>query len=113
MLKKGEISIGIDKDSTLSYGKSNTTRRVIDILFDEMNIFIVEQRNKKIYYRSKDEYKAKFKSSPDLMDAISYRAVFELDTRERKQPAPVVADDAYDGLYRNQGGGWYSVGLNW
>ncbi len=96
MLKKGEISFGVDKALVIPYGKGNQTRKLIDVLFDEMNVFITEKRNKKTYYRSKDEYKSKFKSSPDLMDALSYRAIFELDTRERKQPSPQVADDAYD-----------------
>lgn len=106
MMKKCEISFGVDKDLVIPYGKDNQTRRLIDVLFDEMNVFITEKRNKKIYYRSKDEYKSKFKSSPDLMDAISYRAVFELDTRERKQPKPQVPDNAYDGLYNGYHRGW-------
>lgn len=100
LMKSGDISISLPKDTLLQYGKKNQTRKVVDILFDEMNIFTTLKRNKKIYYRSKDEYKSKFKSSPDLMDAISYRAVFELDTRARKQPKPVVEDDAYDELYQ-------------
>lgn len=108
MLKKGEISFGVDKALVIPYGKGNQTRRLIDVLFDEMNVFITEKRNKKIYYRSKDEYKSKFKSSPDLMDALSYRAIFELDTRERKQPKPQVPQNAYYGLYHRPKivGGW-------
>lgn len=104
MLKKGELSFGISKDLIIPYGKNNATRRLFDVLCDEMNVFVTTTRNKKTYYRSKDEYKSKFKSSPDLMDAISYRAIFELDTRERKQPKPQVADDAYDALWQNYGG---------
>ena len=100
LFEMGKISCALDKDTTLSYGKKNLQRRLIDILFDEINIFISTTRNRKIYYRHKDEYKAKFKSSPDLMDAICLRAVFELDARPKKQPLPEVPDDAYDGLYR-------------
>jgi hypothetical protein len=99
MLKKGEISASISKDLVIPYGKKGQRRRLIDVLFDEINVFITTDRNGKIYYRKKEEYKEKFKSSPDLMDAISYRAIFELDTRERKQAAPQVPDDAYDALY--------------
>ena len=108
MLKKGEISIGVSKDLVIPYGKKGQRRRLIDVLFDEINVFITTDRNGKIYYRKKEEYKDKFKSSPDLMDAISYRAIFELDTRERKQPSPQVADDAYDALYQNTNYGWRS-----
>ncbi len=100
LLKKGEISCAVDKDTVLQYGKGNQTRRLFDILCSEMNVFITDTRNKKIYYRSKEEYKKKFKSSPDLMDAISYKAIFLLDTRERKQPKAVVKANTYHKLYR-------------
>ena len=104
LFEMGKISCALDKDTTIAYGKKNLQRRLIDILFDEINIFISTTRNRKIYYRHKDEYKAKFKSSPDLMDAICLRAVFELDARPKKQPLPEVPDDAYDGLYRRYSG---------
>lgn len=108
MFRMGEISCKVDKYKILRYGKKGTTRQLIDILFDEINVFITTDRNGKIYYRKKEEYKDKFKSSPDLMDAIILRAFFELDTRERKQPAPQVASDAYDALYQNTNIGWGS-----
>lgn len=106
LFEMGKISCALDKDMVIPYGKKNMQRRLIDILFDEINIFISTTRNRKIYYRHKDEYKAKFKSSPDLMDAICLRAIFELDARPKKQPALQVADDAYDGLYRRFNGGY-------
>lgn len=99
MLKKGEISFGISKDTVIPYGKNNSTRKLLDVLFDEINVFTTTTRNKKIYYRSKDEYKAKFKSSPDFIDALSYRAIFELDTRERKQPKATSPENVYHSLY--------------
>ncbi len=99
MLKKGEISFGVNKELVIPYGKKGHSRRLVDVLFDEINVFTTIDKNGKIYYRNKEEYKSKFKSSPDIMDAISYRAIFELDTRERKQPSPQVADDAYDEIF--------------
>ena len=113
MIKKGEISITLDKDMVVPYGKKEVTRRLVDIFFDEMNVFVVESRNNKVYYKSKDEYKNKFKSSPDLMDAISYRAIFELDTRKRKTPKPMVTTEAYLGMYKNHDSSWSTNGLNW
>lgn len=98
MLKKGEISVGVSKELVIPYGKKGQRRRFIDVLFDEINVFIATDKNGKIYYRKKEEYKDKFKSSPDLLDAISYRAIFELDTRERKQPSKRVPDNAYFNL---------------
>lgn len=99
LFEKGELSCAVAKDMIIPYGKKGGTRRLIDVLFDEMNVFVTQTRNGKIYYRSKDEYKSKFKSSPDLMDAISLRAVFELDARPKKQPLAEVEDDAYDELF--------------
>lgn len=100
LIKRGEISIALNKDAVIPYGKNGTTRKLVDVLFDEINVFVTQERNKKIYYRSKDEYKAKFHSSPDLIDAIAYRAIFELDTRERKQPKPQVREGAYRKLFK-------------
>ncbi len=110
LFKRGEITMGVPKTLRLNYGKGDTTRSLVDILFDEMNVFITTSRNKKIYYRSKDEYRVKFKSSPDLMDAISLRMIFELDTRQRKQPKAEVQDDAYDALFQSYGGKRMGVG---
>jgi hypothetical protein len=99
MLQKGELSFAIPEDLTIPYGKKGEMRRVKDILFDEMNVLIFEMRNGKRYARSKDEYKAKFKSSPDLMDTIMLFMYFFLDAKPKKQPKPIVTDDAYDELY--------------
>ena len=99
MLQKGEISFAIPEDMTIPYGKKGEMRRVKDILFDEINVLIFETRNGKRYARSKDEYKAKFKSSPDLMDTIMLFMYFFLDAKPKKQPAPQVADDAYDEIF--------------
>lgn len=99
MLQKGELSFAIPEDMTIPYGKKGEMRRVKDILFDEMNVLIFEMRNGKRYARSKDEYKAKFKSSPDLMDTIMLFMYFFLDAKPKKQPSPQVADDAYDEVF--------------
>lgn len=103
MLQRGEISCLVDKTRVLHYGKKGATRQLIDILFDEIEVFASSDRNGKVYYNSKKEYKAKHqKSSPDLMDAIVLRSFFELDARPKKQPKPRIADDAYDALYQHR-----------
>lgn len=113
LLKSGLISCAIPQDKLIPYGHKNELRRFIDILFDEMNLFITLKKNGKTYYRSTDEFKDKFKFSPDIMTTIVLRAIFELDMRERKQPAPRVPENAYVGLYKNQGSSWGSSGINW
>lgn len=95
MLRRNEISCDVGKQTHLKYGKNGGTRALIDILFDEMNVFTTIDKNGKIYYRNKKEYKQKFKSSPDLMDAIVMRSFFELDARPKKQPKPIVSDSVY------------------
>ena len=99
MLQKGELNFAIPEDMIIQYGKKGERRRIKDILFDEMDVFRFDMRNGKRYARSKDEYKAKFKSSPDLMDTIMLFMYFFLDAKPKKQPKPVVSDNAYDSLY--------------
>lgn len=107
-LKRGDISCVIDRNKQVKFGTKNEMRRFIDVLYDGVNLFITTKKNGKTYYNSKEEFKARFKYSPGELDAMSLRMVFELDTRERKQPAPQVADDAYDALYQNTNLGWGS-----
>lgn len=112
LIERGDMSIALDKDMLLPFGRKGTMRKLIDILFDEMNVFVTTKKNKKTYYRSKDEYKSKFKASPDFMECISLRAYFELDARRKKEAAASITDDAYNGLYRRYGvrGGVRGIG---
>lgn len=98
MLKSGEISCSIPKDKLVPFGKGNQLRRFIDVLTDGIDLFRTTIRNGKIYYNSKDEFKARFKYSPGELDDMLMRMVFELDTRERKQPSKRVPDNAYFNL---------------
>lgn len=99
MFEKGEISFAIDKDMIIPYGKKGKKRRLLDVLFDEINVFITTTKNNKIYYRSKDEYKSKFHSSPNLMDTLTLFSVFNFDARPKKQPSIEIDDDAYIDMY--------------
>ena len=98
MMKKGEISCEIPKDMLVPYKKGQMVK-FFDVLCDGVDIFKTTTRNKKVYYRSKEEFKERFKYSPGEMDAIILRMYAELDTRKRKQPKAVIEDDAYDELY--------------
>lgn len=97
-LKRGDISCVIDRNKQVKFGTKNETRRFIDVLYDGVNLFITTKKNGKTYYNSKEEFKARFKYSPGELDAMSLRMVFELDTRERKQPSKRVPDNAYYNL---------------
>lgn len=107
-LKRGDISCVIPKDKLVQYGIKADTRRFADVLMDGTNVFATLKKNGKTYYRSKEEFKSKFKYSPGEIDSMSLRMVFELDTRERKQPKAQVPDNAYHALYRRPKivGGW-------
>lgn len=100
MLQKGELNFAIPKDLSVPYGKKGEYKKIIDILFQEMNVMIFDKKNGKVYARSKDEYKAKFHASPDLMDTIMLFMYFFLTPKPKKQPKPVTTSDAYDELYR-------------
>lgn len=99
LFETGKISCAVAKTQLIDYGKKGEKRKLIDILYDEINIFISVKRNKRIYFRSKDEYKARFHSSPDLMDSIALRAIFEIDGKHKKEITKEIEDDAYNALY--------------
>jgi hypothetical protein len=105
LFETGKISSALPLETRIPYGKKGETRRLEDILYDEIDLFAVTTRNKRIYYRSKDEYKSKHHHSPDLMDAITLRSVWELDARPKKQPMPEIEDDAYDDIFVDYAGG--------
>lgn len=102
MLEKGELSIAVSAREMFPHGKWNADTPLIDIMKEESNIFISTTKNNKIYYRSKDEFKDKFKYSPDYMDAFWQIAVFHLNTKERKEVEQEceLADFAY--LYEEE-----------
>jgi len=102
MLKRGEISCIIPKDKLVPFGKKNQLRRFEDVLTDAVDIFRTFIKNGKIKYKSKEEFIDRYGYSPGELDDMLMRMVFELDTRERKQPKPQVADDAYDALYAHR-----------
>lgn len=100
LIETGKISTSMDLNTRVPYGKNGELRSIRDILFDAIDLFVTTVKNKRIYYLSKDEYKARHqKNSPDLMDTICLRALWELDARPKKQPSPEIDDDAYDGLF--------------
>lgn len=105
LFKTGFFCTTLDLNMQIPYGKKGGKRRIIDILYNEKNVFIKGQKNKKILYRSKDEYIARFHESPGLMDPFTYRAVFELDARPKKPPEKEIDDSAYSGLFQDYGGG--------
>lgn len=99
-LQRGDISCSISQDLQVKYGTKNDTRRFIDVLTDGISLFATTRRNGKIYYNTKEEFKSRYKYSPGELDDMLLRMIFELDTRQRKQPKPVVTTfDAYDELY--------------
>ena len=106
LIETGKISTSMDLNSKIPYGKNGELRSLRDILFDGIDLFVTTTKNKRIYYLSKDEYKARHqKNSPDLWDTICLRSLWELDARPKKQPAPEIEDDAYDDLYNDYSGG--------
>ena len=99
--RTGKISATIDINMRIPYGKKGETRRLIDVLYDEINTFRTMTKNKRIYYRSKDEYRAKFHASPNIIDTMYLRMIWDLDARPKKAAPKEIDDDAYSGLYNN------------
>lgn len=102
-LKTGKISTTLDLYMRIPYGKNGATRRLIDVLYDESATFRVQEKNKRIYYRSKDEYRAKFHASPNIIDTMYLRMIWDLDARPKKVAPTVIDEVDYVGLYRSYG----------
>lgn len=97
MIVTGRLSCSVDRYTIINYyGKDRT---LIDILYDEVNIFMKTTRNNKIYYKSKDEYKQKYGSSPNIIDALTYGAIFHINAKARKEVMPVYEESDYCDLY--------------
>ena len=106
LIETGKMSTSIDLNCQFPYGKKGVMRTLRDILFDEKDLFISTTKNKRIYYLSKDEYKARHqKNSPDLMDSLCLRSFWELDARPKKKASPEIEDDAYDDIFTDFVGG--------
>lgn len=99
LLEIGAYSCTIEKDKLYPDGKNKTMKCLIDIMLEQINLFSLMKKGGKNYYKSKDEYIAKFKSSPDIMDAFILRAIFELDMRPRKETEKEYEENDYADLY--------------
>ncbi len=95
MIKKEEISCSIDKFEIFPHGPKKTPTRLIDIFVEERNVFVRRDKNGRIYYREKGEFKTQYKLSPDYIDAMSLRCRFDLDARPRKEAARIYTEDDY------------------
>lgn len=95
MIQKGELNFAIPRDMMIPYGKKGEQMRVIDILYKEIYVLVFTTRNDKKYARSKDEYKARFHASPNLIDTIMLFMYFFLNPKPKKQPKKRVAENTY------------------
>lgn len=84
LMEMGLVSCKIDPNAIFDHGRNKTPKTYLEILQEESNVFMRSDRNGKMYYRLKQEYKDKYHASPNDMDAIVYRAIFELENNRRK-----------------------------
>lgn len=98
-LKRGEITCTIPRDYPVPFGRKGQKRKFIDALLNQIEVFIFSTVNGKKHALTKEEFKKKYHYSPNEMDALYLLMYFFLDTRERKQPKPIITNDAYDELY--------------
>lgn len=95
MLKKGEISCSVDKFEIYPHGPKKIPTKLIDIFVEERNVFVRMDKNGRIYYRKKKEYQDLYKNSPDYIDPMSLRCVFDIDARPRKEAVKEYTEDDY------------------
>lgn len=101
MLQTGAISCAIPPDKMFPHGPKRIPKAFRDILREESEVFRRKFKGNKLYYRSKDEFKDKFRYSPNEIDAITYKAVFHLDAKQRKEaPKHYSKQDYYRQMNR-------------
>lgn len=96
LIDMGLVSCQVDKYKLFEHGKNKTSKTLIEILSEESNVFVRVDRNGKWYYLLKQEFKNKYHFSPDKMDAIIYRAIFELDQSRRKEAVIEYDESDYE-----------------
>lgn len=85
LLDMGMIGCDVDPKQLFKHGRNKVPRELEEILCEEADVFMRTTKGNKYYFRSKDEFKEKYRYSPDFIDPIVYRAIFELDQSKRKE----------------------------
>lgn len=106
MIVKGELNISVPKLQKFKYNNKGAMRELIEILSEDIALFRSKKVNTKTYYYSKDEFKSKYKRSPNITDALSYAMVFFILKREKKTAPEPIPETAYNGIGRRFSGGY-------
>lgn len=88
MIMMGELSCEISPAAMCHHGRNKVMVSLLDILDEEKAVFVWEDRaifNNKIKAVTKQVFKSKYGYSPDWIDAIMLKMVFNLDQRPRKE----------------------------
>jgi len=105
LLETGQISCKVDMYKNYPHGKHKSPKPLIDILCEEIDVFRrTTKTNGKFYFKNKDEFKDRYGYSPDYMDALIYRSIFELDSKAKKEAEVEYTAFDYAGLYGNNWG---------
>jgi len=103
LLETGQISCKVDMYKNYPHGKHKSPKSLIDVFYEEIDVFRrTTKTNGKFYFKNKDEFKDRYGYSPDYMDALIYRSIFELDSKAKKEAEIEYTASDYAGLY----GGW-------
>lgn len=98
MLLMGEISCEISPAAILRHTRTKKLVSLLEILDEERAVFAWEDRadfNNKIKAVTKQAFKTKFGYSPDWMDAIMLKMIFNLDARPRKAEVVEMTEADY------------------
>lgn len=98
MLLMGEISCEISPAALLHHTRTKKLVSLLEILDEERAVFAWEDRadfNNKIKAVTKQVFKSKFGYSPDWMDSVMLRMIFNLDARPRKAEVVEMTEADY------------------
>lgn len=95
LLDMGMIGCDIEPNQLFNHGRHRTPRELEDILCEEADVFMRTTRGNKYYFKSKDEFKDRYNYSPDFIDPIIYRAIFEIEKSKKKEQKKVFTQYNY------------------
>lgn len=100
LMETGKISCVVDQNKYFPHGKNKTDKNLIEIMFEEADIFRRTIKGTKFYFKLKTEFKERYGYSPDYWDAITYRAIFEIDGKAKKEGELELTEADYSSLWQ-------------
>ena len=102
----GRLRFDIPGSTLVQYGRKNDKMPILDLLVLEATECLKrdQKENGKYFFISKLAFKRRHNYSPDDLDPIAYRMIFELMATLKKAAEPEYSMDDYYRAFNSMGG---------